>query len=446
MSHYRSGRYYVELDKRKAIENECQQKLQQAQREQEAALANAQRVKQELANNEEQLSIRAQQLRQDMQKDRQQLQEELRQQRLQAKARLDQLDIAVKRLTTVYRNDPVAQDLQSRLEQLHEMYEQGRNPAELVADMDKIDLEAWEDTLRARADERINQESAAHLSRISVTAGDYSETFVSLHKKTAQKQAARKDPWETFCLRVQTLVEQQQDMAGEALLRLAGELENVAPSFRKRFMIDNQQLLADLEAEAAEMADMLRQSTDELDRQVRRYEALCSLLQHTPDRRFTAGRPDYALLTAENERLWQQYLLQQEEEYVDRNLEEVFTKYGIRFDNLETAATEDGTIQMHCELSGSASLTMTKSSGGAFEMEFSGVSSSATVSMDERRRAVEEAKSFCSLMPKISAELKARGILIDASYQEEPTVETIRIEQRAVRNVAYKKEALRTMK
>jgi hypothetical protein len=49
-------------------------------------------------------------------------------------------------------------------------------------------------------------------------------------------------------------------------------------------------------------------------------------------------------------------------------------------------------------------------------------------------------------MPQISAELKARGILIDASYQEEPTVETIRIEQRAVRQVTHKKEALRTMK
>ena len=446
MSHYRSGRYYVELDKRKAIENECQQKLQQAQREQEAALANAQRVRQELANNEEQLSIQAQQLRQDMQKDRQQLQEELLRQRQQAKAKLDQLDMAVRRLTTVYRSDPIAQDLQNRLEQLHEMYQLGHYPAERVADMEKIDLKAWEGTLRARADERVNQESAAHLSRISGTAGDYSEKFVSLQKKNAKQQIARKTPWETFCRRVQALVEQQQDMADEALLRLSEEMENVAPSFQKKFMIDNEQLLADLEAEAAEMADMLRQSTDELDRQVRRYEALCGLLQLKPQHRFTAGQPDYALLTAENERLWQRYLLQQEEEYVHRNLEEVFTKYGIRFDNLETAAAEDGTIQMHCELSGSASLTMTKSSGGAFEMEFSGVSSSATVSMDERRRVVEEAKSFCSLMPQISAELKARGILIDASYQEEPTVETIRIEQRAVRQVTHKKEALRTMK
>ena len=238
-------------------------------------------------------------------------------------------------------------------------------------------------------------------------------------------------------------------MATIELLELFEEMKSVVPAQQKQFMIEHQQLLEQLEADAAAVAEMLSQAAVQQEDQMKHYMVLCRLLELVPERRFTDGQTNsqtYALLAAENNRLWQQYLLRQEEEYVDRNLEEVFAKYGIRFDNLETVASEDGAVQMRCDLANSSCLTMTKSSGGAFEMEFTGVSTSSTVSMDERRRVAAEARSFCSLMPQIAAELAVRGILISSSYEEEPTVENVRIEQRAAQTVVYEKQALRTMK
>lgn len=452
MSHYRSGRYYVELDKRRAIESDCQKKLQQAQQEQAAARAEAERVKRELENDELQLSIRAQEMRRDADDVQMQQQREAQQMKARVRAKLIQLDAAANRLLTVYRSDPATEDLKVRVEQLHRMLDLDHDTTELLRLTEEYlqrELPSWESKLRIRSEADAAHRAATHLTQIRGTAKDYSESFVSLKKKRNKEQTVRRTPWETFCARVQALLDQQQDMATVELLELSEEMERVVPAQQKQFMIDNQQLLEDLEDDAAAVVEMLDQAAAQLENQVKRYTALCSLLELAPERRFMDLQADsqtYAQLVAENNRLWQQYLLWEEENYVDRNLEEVFARYGIRFDNLETAATADGTVRMRCDLANSTCLTMTKSSGGAFEMEFTGVSASSTVSMDERRRVAAEAQSFCSLMPQIAAELAARGILISSSYEEEPTAESIRIEQRETQTVIYEKQALRTMK
>lgn len=452
MSHYRSGRYYVELEKRQAIERECQQKLQQAQQARDVVRAEGQREKQRLADNEKYLADQAQQMRRDAATDRTRLQQEAEELRRQAEQKLAQLDVAAQRLLTVYRSNLATQDLQVQVEQLHQMLILGHDPVELLKRAEEFlqkELPVWEAKLRVLDDQRVTSQSASHLSQIRATAEDHSESFVSLKKKGGKQQVIRKTPWEIFCSRVQALVDQQKDMATDELLQLVEEMERVAPNQQKLFMINNTQLLEDLEADAAAVADMISQAAEELEGQIRRYEALCGLMELVPEHRFTdrqASSQTYALLSAENDRLWQQYLLRQEEEYVDRNLEEVFEKFGIRFDNLETAAAEDGSVQMHCNLSGSTRLTMTKSSGGAFEIEFTGVTGASTASLDERRRMAAEAQSFCSLMPQVTAELASRGILIRDPYEEAPTAENIRIEHRAAQSVVYEKKALRTMK
>lgn len=448
MSHYRSGRYYVELNKRQAIESACQERLRQAQQERDAAAEYRRNIHGIMAAEERQRNAQALE-------DAAQARDALsaaRQERAdrdaRARAIMEQVDADIKRLLVVFRDDPATADLALRREQLWQMYHLEGSQNEFIEQAVtflNVQLPQWKQTLEQKTQERITRSSVALVNPVTVSGEDRSEQFVSLQGAGQRKQqTGRRTPWDDFCARVEELLARQKDMASEELLLLAEQIQNIAPAKQKLFLVQNLNLLKQLEEEAADIAEVVDQGDAAHAEQLRKYEALCGLLQHPVDPQLQER--SYPWLAAENERLWRLYLLQEEEAYVDRNLQEVFDQFGIRFDNLETVGSEDGSVQMQCDLPNSTRLTMKKNSGGAFSMEFTGVSASSTVSMDERRRVAAEAQSFCSMMPQITAELKRRGILIQSSYQEEPTAETVRIEQGTVRSGVYTKKKERTMK
>lgn len=258
---------------------------------------------------------------------------------------------------------------------------------------------------------------------------DRSRTFISLHTEPAGTGAARATPWQQFMDRLQKLCAAGDVLTAPAASAMLEKARQTAPSQQNLFVLRHREELAGMEQAAAARAAARQDQARQKEALWNTYLALCLLREQDPQ---LTEQADGAELERENDRLFREYQKEKERQYITNVLTQVLERHGIAFESLEPDG--QGTVQLCYHLENGAELHVSRSDAGAFEMEFAGVTAGQQASLDDKRRVTEQARSFCSLLPRIGEELRQRGILFDQVEVQVPSEENIRFRHRQGRS------------
>lgn len=349
MSSYLAGRFYLELQKQKQIEQQCQQMLAQVEQSIAAARNAQQAAREELARRQNQTS------------------------------------------TAWAQGSQQAQELaRQRQEYQEQQFVQEVSAPEAAA---------------PQAEAFPEQSAAPRQARAC--------NVVSLRVESADD---RENEWEAFLagvLELQTSGDPELQSAAEDLLR---RTKSCAPLFRSAFLQENEARLRELQARQQKHSGAQLQQ----EKNARRYEALCRLLQQQAEPEILQ---DPARCEAQLQRMMRLLVQQQGQQYITQTLARVFARHGmtLQASSVQTAETES----MSYQVAPNTVLAVKKRPGGAFEMELHGITRNSTPSTEERRSAAEQAVHFCRVYPQIQEELAREGVLVADLYDEAPAEENI---------------------
>lgn len=349
MSSYLAGRFYLELQQQKQIEQQCQQLLEQVEQSIVASRNARQAAQEELTRRQSQTST---------------------------------------------------------------AWAQGRQQAQELA-RQRQEYQEQQSVQEAPAPEAAAPQAEAFPEQSAAPRQARTRNVVSLRVENNDTQ---ENEWEAFLagvLELQTSGDPELQSAAEELLHRS---KSCAPLFHGAFLQENGARLRELQARQQKHSSVQLQQ----EQSVLRYEALCRLLQLQAEPEVLQ---DPARCEAQLQRLLQQLIRQQGQQYITQTLTRVFARHGITLQagSVQTAQAESVSYQV----TPNTVLAVKKSPGGAFEMELHGITRNSTPSTEERRSAAEQAVHFCRVYPQIQEELAREGVLVADLYDEAPSEENI---------------------
>ena len=287
--------------------------------------------------------------------------------------------------------------------------------------------------------ERIEQELRDRVL-VKSTVTDQSIDFVSMKVGEQQKkQQAR--PWDLFVSRVRAMAAAQDEFGGFGAEDMLEEIESVAPGMQNLFMMQNEETLAQWEEEAAAFTASVEQTKAQQSELYTSYLRVHRVYGKAFALPLLSEREGISRISSEMARIENLLIEQRKREYLETSFREVFQAHGLTFESMSA-----GQQMLHIEFAvdEESGVRVSRSDSGAFEMVFLGKSASTSVSNDQRRRVCEKAKKFCDLMPAISADLEARGIVFDQRILLEAQEEAIAFEttQQTQRRTVTKAKAM----
>ena len=287
--------------------------------------------------------------------------------------------------------------------------------------------------------ERIEQELRDRV-RVKSTVADESIDFVSM-KVAQQQKKTQTRPWDLFVSRVRAMAAAQDEFGGFGAEDMLEEIESVAPGMQNLFMMQNEETLAQWEEEAAAFAASVEQTKAQHSELYTSYLRVHRIYGEAFALPLLSESEGISRINSEMTRIENLLVERRKREYLETSFREVFGAHGLTF---ESMAAEEQTLHIEFAVDEESGVRVSRSESGAFEMVFIGKSASPAVSSDQRRRVCEKAKKFCDLMPAISADLEARGILFDQRILLEAQEEAIAFEtaEHAQRRTVTKAKAM----
>ena len=287
--------------------------------------------------------------------------------------------------------------------------------------------------------ERIEQELRDRVL-VKSTVADQSIGFVSIKVDTQQKKTQTR-PWDLFVSRVRALAAAQDEFGGFGAQDMLDEIESVAPGMQNIFMMQNEDTVAQWEEEAAAFTASMEQTKAQQSEMYTSYLRIHRIYGEAFALPLLSEREGISRISSEMSRIEDLIVERRKREYLETSFREVFEAHGLTF---ESMSAEQQTLNIEFAMDEESGVRVSRSETGAFEMVFLGKSASSSVSSDQRRRVCEKAKKFCDLMPAISEDLEARGILFDQRILLEAQEEAIAFEttQHAQRRTVTKAKAM----
>ena len=419
MSSYMSSRFELEQERRNRIAAQCAQELANADAAVKQNRARLQAVLQAQRKQQDELTRQEQEAR-----DKASLQMAsagMLRKELTDRVR-NMLDTAWSKVAAVEQKGETGA-LREQLQTMQNSFSMFGATTQLQHRLEEFERRVYEEAqVRSAA-------ASVHVPEIHAVLQDQSKTFVSLQGgEEPATETVRQTPWQRFLERLEVLRQAQAPLGetrAEQLLEQAGQ---IPAEQQNLFLLRCRDELEEMERTVAEITGAQEQGRARKQQLWEKYLALCLLHEQEPTLSETA---DAAVLERETSRLYEQYKKEKERQYVTNAMTQVLEQYGIAFDSMEADASH--TLHLRYHMDGGAELQVSRSDTGAFEMEFSGVTTGQTASMEDRRQVTEQARSFCSLLPRIGEELRRRGVLFDQVAVQQPNEQTIRIRRKQSR-------------
>lgn len=401
MSSELSGRYRLELEQKRRIENDCRAALRACQNRRAEEKAQWQRQDAAWEQKSAQAAGQA------------------------AAGRAAAEEQADKKMWALRRRLAALKERCSLLNGADELRAQLQMAEAMLTDRTSCSfVEARLDWLEQEATSRSEQEAftaqqAAESPVVQTTARRAVRTvvqqeFVPLTFAVQQAALKEQSPWAQFCGRVQQMMERAGDNPLPEMTVLAERVRNTTPARQNERMLQERELLVQLERQASRMEQMRRSSAEQQDEQ-QQYRFLCQKLGLTEK----AYRGEE--LRRENTRLFALWCEQEEENYIQQSLREAFEQAGIPFSELEDPR------RAAAELSDNMRVEMTRDALGTFYMEAYGVADSAQETEGQKERMVAQCRHFCKQFPQIVDFLREKGILLEDIGQIEPAKTTLHV-------------------
>lgn len=271
-------------------------------------------------------------------------------------------------------------------------------------------------------------------------AQDDSIGFVSLrpHAEVAQSDDL---PWTRFANRVKAVMDKQNELGGYGADELWNEMQSIPGEKRNLFMLHNSAHVEAWEREIEALENTLRDAQRQKDSLYRDYLAVYRLTAGRNESGILDIKEHTAAIRAEYDRLMELYLSAKKEEYLEASIRRVFEAHGFQFESVASKGKD--TLEISFSMDEDSGVRVCGSNSGAFELTFLGKTDSEEVSEDQKRRIVERAETFCTVLPSITRELRELGIVFDQRAAVAPMEENIQIVhvQSGYKNYAPKSRA-----
>lgn len=399
MSSELSGRYRLELEQKYRIENDCRAALK-------ACLEQRANEKAQWQQKDAAWEQKAEQAAGQAAADQTAAEEQARKKMWALRRRLGALKEWCRPLDG-------AEELHHQLQLVDAMLTDSSSCAFAKARLDWLEQEVIPRCEAQAAAARQAEKAAAEPASVrrSKTA-NVRQDFVPLAFEAQQEAPREQTPWEKFCSRVQQMLEQAGGAPLPEMTALAQRLQDTEPGQQNERMLQERELLARLERQAARMAQM-KQSSEEHQSEQQQYRFLCEKLGIAEN---TYSGEE---LRKENDRLFALWCAQEEENYIQKSLQEAFAQADIPFAALEKQRS------VAAELSGNMRLDMARDELGTFSIEVYGVADSAQEAAAQKDRMVEQCRHFCRQFPQIVDALREKGVLLEDIGQIEPAKTTL---------------------
>ena len=160
-------------------------------------------------------------------------------------------------------------------------------------------------------------------------------------------------------------------------------------------------------------------SMDELVDVISEYKAIMMKLGRKPLKEITVSQ-----MKADIDKLKEELTKKNEQEYINRMIEETFAEEGILLDEIKSLPNNQ---VFYLENNDNCEITFTNIEDG-FLMETVGLTDKqAPATKEERENFAQCAKSVCVKYKNIIKKLAEKGVIINIAYEEEPTAEHIKV-------------------
>lgn len=428
MSSYINSAFALEERRLQGIVNQCSQELGKAMQELESQMEHMERQEREQQQRDDAYEgnqeAALQQLLQQMERE----QQEHRLQRNEIFGRLRAMEIQIKAYHRINGGMESAMERQSRLQR---QFEEQRMDAEiLVEEIVRHGEQVMEEM------KQISEEKSAARLRDSVSAQTQFQAGkkgVSLQRKqeTVTDKPGEENPLSLFVRRLQEAVHSEHAKKLPSILKLERELEEQPEYARTAFAVRNMGRLEELLAQLDKIKEKNTGNKAKWQQMARRYRAVCFMLGEEPEQRLLSDYSHARSLQQAYRECCHRYQVKKEREYIFHAVTDVMGRHGIL---MTCPVTEDvERSSMEFMLDAHANLFVKGGQGKSISMEVSGVCDGRTPTLEEKRKSVASAVKFCSVIKNVERELKEEyGILFENTWTEEPSEETIHMEQSSV--------------
>lgn len=244
--------------------------------------------------------------------------------------------------------------------------------------------------------------------------------------------------WNDFCQRTNRMIQLADNTPLPAMIAFADAVKSVEPSSRNDFMLKSEVELRRLEAEAAYIGK-LHKETEKGELLSAKYGFLCTQLNVEPQ-----DLTSTEALEATVQTMFEQYCGQQEDLYIENAIRTVFLEFGIHFDTFERNAHH---ATASTPLADDTELSIQTDNSGSFSIETFGITDSQTPSQAEKAQIHANSVNFCKMFPHINQRLQDFGVYMQGIEEQEPNANNVRIRpQKAHTTKHYEQERYMEMK
>lgn len=172
-------------------------------------------------------------------------------------------------------------------------------------------------------------------------------------------------------------------------------------------------------------------SMEELVDVISEYKAIMMKLGRKPLKEITVSQ-----MKADIDKLKDELTKKNEQDYINRMIEETFAEEGILLDEIKSLPNSQ---VFYLENNDNCEITLTNIEDG-FLMETVGLTEKqAPATQEEREKFAQCAKSVCVKYKNIIKKLAEKGVIINIAYEEEPTAEHIKVKYNSEHSETQKK-------